>query len=183
MLDYIKSLFQLILSPGRGWEDIARAKYDPRRLATSCLYKLIAVAAVSVFCQWLWEPDMTFIRLLMLAIITFVMFFAGYFIGIFGLSIIMPHFSAGSVVDNKIHIFVNYSIGLLVLIQLFNNLMPINVPLIYFLPLYVAVVQWKGSAYMQVPESYAGRFVLLAAPLVILPPYLIKGFFNFILPS
>ncbi len=182
MLEYLKAIFQLILSPGRGWEDVARTNADPRHLASAGLYPMIGIAAVSQFAKAIWDPSISLVYLLELAIITFVMFFAGYFIGIFFMSIVMPELGAGSSSDKRVHTFVNYTIGMLAIISIINNVLPIDVPLVYFLPLYVAVIQWKGNRYMQVSDAFAGRLVLLSAPLVILPPYLIYAAFKYILP-
>lgn len=181
MLIYLRALFQLILSPGRGWEDIAQEDIDPRKLAATGLYPMIAIAALTELVKAFWNSDYGVMELIAQPIITFVMYFTGYFIGIFFMSIIMPELSAGSNVDKRMHTFVNYSMGLLTVIEIINNMLPIDVPLVYFFPLYVAVIQWKGNRYMQVSDAYAGRFVLLTAPLVLLPPYLIGATFHFIL--
>ena len=49
MLLYIKHLFQLIISPGRGWEDIGHADSDPRRLLLNGLLPWLAVVALTSF--------------------------------------------------------------------------------------------------------------------------------------
>lgn len=180
-LSYLKSLFQLILSPGSGWEDISRAGDDPRALANKGLYPLITVAALSVYLKGLWESDMTFLTLTIDAIVTFVMFFAAYFIGVFFVSMIVAEKSQGTGMEKRVHSFVNFSIGLLTVMQIISNAMPIELPLIYFFPLYVAVIQWKANVYMKVPDAAAGSFVVWASPAVLLPPYLLYGLFKMIL--
>ncbi|MCH5246331.1 MAG: hypothetical protein J1E84_07695 [Muribaculaceae bacterium] len=177
-LHYLKSLFQLILSPGSGWEDIRHADNDPRSIANVGLYPLIALAALSVFVNQFWDGDITFLSSTIGAIVTFVMFFAAYFIGIFLVSLIVAEFSDGANMDKRVHTFVNYSIGLLTLMQIISNLIPIELPLIYFFPLYVAVIQWKANDYLKIPYSKAGKFVLFTAPAVLLPPYLLYMLFN-----
>lgn len=46
MRRYLKYLFQLILSPGNGWEDIAIADDNPQSIASRGFYPLIAIAAL-----------------------------------------------------------------------------------------------------------------------------------------
>ena len=41
MLKFIKNIFQLILSPGNGWEDISHDSEDPKSLAANGLYPII----------------------------------------------------------------------------------------------------------------------------------------------
>lgn len=51
MKRYLKHLFQLILSPGNGWEDIDKADVPTRDIAVDGYYPLIALTAASVFMQ------------------------------------------------------------------------------------------------------------------------------------
>ncbi|MCH5347068.1 MAG: hypothetical protein J1E63_08155 [Muribaculaceae bacterium] len=143
---------------------------------------LILIAAVTEYVKWIWDDEVTFASLTIDAIVTYVTYFASYFIGIFFMSLVMNEFSAGASFDKRVHTFVNYSIGLLTLICVVSNFLPIDFPLLYYLPLYIIIIQWKANKYMQVPDSHAGWFVLLAAPSVLLPPFLLMFLFNYIVP-
>ena len=61
MKRYIQNLFQLILSPGNGWEDIAKGNDNPDSLAARGFYPLIAVVGLSVFFEMLYKSDCTFV--------------------------------------------------------------------------------------------------------------------------
>ena len=52
MLEYLKYLVQLLLSPARGWEDISAKSPDPEEMTRKGLYPLIGIAAVSEFCAF-----------------------------------------------------------------------------------------------------------------------------------
>ncbi len=70
MRRYLKYLFQLILSPGNGWEDIAIADDNPQSIASRGFYPLIAIAALSVFMQGVYHHA-EFLVLFMRMIVTF----------------------------------------------------------------------------------------------------------------
>ena len=46
MLKFLKNIFQLILSPGNGWEDISHDGEDPKVLAAKGLYPIIGFASI-----------------------------------------------------------------------------------------------------------------------------------------
>lgn len=76
-----------------------------------------------------------------------------------------------------------YSLGLLSLISLLVNCLPITTVVLFFLPIYVAIIMWKGTTYMEVAHGSEGQFMLVAIPGVIVPPYLIYFLFSLIIPS
>ena len=81
------NMFQLILSPGNGWEDIDSANENPRKIAKSGYYPLIAVTAASVFIQGIYHQYIPFIVLFLRMFVTFLVYFIAYFFGTFILSI------------------------------------------------------------------------------------------------
>lgn len=176
---YLKSLIQLLLSPSRGWEDAWHDGVEPRDLAMGGLYPLIALAAVTELIAPLWNPDVTWLTAVLHVVVTFIMFFAGYFIGIFVLSMRLPGMTVtGRINELTLHSFANFSTGLLALICLADNLVPMDLPFMSLLPLYVIVVQWRGARYMRVEPDMRTRFMLTAAASIVLPVYAIGFLFN-----
>lgn len=178
---YLKYLFQLILSPAHGWEDIAEAAMHPGIIAARGFYPLTAFAALTVFARKFTHRMIGLEELLTDAIVTFVMFFLGYFIAAFVLSVGIGSVIPGNPGDRRCHTFALYSTGLLELIAIIGNLVPITLPITWFLPVYVAGVMWQGAHYLDIDRSNAGRFMLLAVPGVLLPPYLLSFLFNMLL--
>lgn len=183
MLGYLKSLFQLSLSPARGWEDIAADSVDPRELASHGLYPLIALAAASEFLALIYDSEATIVSTLQQAIATFIIYFVGYFIGAWALSMALPSMAYKTVSERKILTFANYSSGLLTVIAIAANAIHGLVTLIYFLPIYVMIIQWKGMRYLCVDEPETWKFILLMICGLILPPYLLGMLFHLIIPS
>ncbi len=183
MKRYIQNLFQLILSPGNGWEDIAKGNDNPDSLAARGFYPLIAVVGLSVFFEMLYKSDSTFIGQFLKGIVEFMMFFVSYFIGTFVLSLFISSSVGGKVNEKRNKMFVLYSLGLLSFISILVNCLPVTTVVLFFLPIYVAIIMWKGTAYMGVVPGKEGEFMLIAIPGIIIPPYILLFLFSLLLPS
>lgn len=181
MKEFLKSLLQLILSPRNGWEDIEKAAVRPSQLLGRGLFPLMALAAVSVFAQALFLHHVVFMKLFMRMIITFVVYFISYFFSTFVLSLTpLVAESTEPDEDERAQTFTIYTLGLLSLISIVVNLLPVTPLVLFFLPCYVALVQWKGCAYMRIPEGKQGLFMTVAIPGVLLPPYIFYFVFSII---
>lgn len=180
---YLKYLLQLILSPVHGWEDIGAAPQSQGEVASRGFYPLSAITALSVFAGKIFHPLRTLQELLIEAIITFVMFFLGYFFATFVLSTCIGPVVPGHTDERRCQLFSLYVMGMLELIAIIGNIVPITLAITWFLPVYVAVVMWKGAEFAGVKRENSGRFMLLAVPGVLLPPYILKLVFSIILKS
>lgn len=47
MLEFLKNILQLILSPGNGWEDLSHSKTEPETMLSKGLYPLLGVMALT----------------------------------------------------------------------------------------------------------------------------------------
>lgn len=183
MLKYLKHLFQLILSPGHGWEDISASRIDSRALASAGFYPLTALTALTEFVARFYHDSLTVSQLLMNAITTFVMFFIGYFISTFAISFFMAGVTDGDVSEQRNHTFVLYVLGLLELLMIVQNCVPVPMAIIFFLPVYVVIIMWKASRYLRIASGMTDRFVAGSVAGVLAPPYLLMLLMNIVLPS
>lgn len=179
-------MFQLILSPHNGWEDIENAtladssRLNPSRLAAEGFYPLIAIAAASVYSQALFKHHVIFLTLFMRMIITFVVYFISYFFSSFVFSVAVEPMIQGEYDEQRCQIFTLFTLGMLALITIIINCLPITPLVLFFLPCYVALVQWKGCEYMRVRPDRIGHFMTLAILGVLLPPYILYFVFSLI---
>ncbi|MDE5919362.1 MAG: hypothetical protein K2H05_07625, partial [Duncaniella sp.] len=150
MSKYLKYLFQLILSPGHGWEDIETSGISASRVASAGYYPLIAVTAVSVFVQSFYHSHEHFLKLFMDMIVTFAVYFVSYFFATFMLSLFVEPMLSGKYDEDKCHIFSLFSLGLLAVANIIVNCLPVGFAELFFLPIYVALIQWKGATYMEI---------------------------------
>lgn len=183
MLRFLKYLFLLIISPSNAWEDISCAGTEPRQLASDGFYPLLGVASVTTFCQLFYNHDLTIAVALQNAIITFVQYFVAYFLANYLLSITLPKCVEGEINDKRLSTFLIYNLSLLTLISIVENITPIELSLVQFLPIIVAVVIWKGCRYMAVVEQETGRFMILSILTVIGLPMLLGYLLHLIVPS
>lgn len=181
-MDYfLKYLFQLILSPKNGWEDIEKADLEPSRLLRRGYYPLIALAAASVFVQALFYPGLETMDLFVRMVEWFVVYFVGFFFGVFALSLFLEPMTTGGYDDTRVHTFVLYTLGLEAVINIVFLCLPVSPLVLFFLPCYVALVQWKGVGYMRVLPEKVGNFMILSIFGVLLPPYLFYYIFSSII--
>ena len=176
-------MFQLILSPAKGWVDIAREGEPVSLLASEGFYPFLGLTSLTVFIQRIYHVDLTVGVMLERAIVTFMMYFAAYFIGVAVLSGLWYKGRGDSVEQKHTHTFVIYTLGLLALINIIANCIPVELSVTFFLPIYVAIIMWKADRYMGVEPHDTGRFMLISIPGVLAPPYILNFLFNLIIPG
>lgn len=53
--------------------------------------------------------------------------------------------------------------------------------MLFFLPFYVALIEWKGCTYMGVKSERIGIFMIIAILGVLMPPYLFYFLFSLVI--
>jgi hypothetical protein len=184
MLKFLGLLIQLIISPAKGWEDIAAVGSEPRKICADGFYPLLGIAACSVFIQMLYPLSASLVAYIQQAIITFAKFFISYFLSSYIFS-----FSLKKIVDGadpnekKYNTFIIYNISLLALITIIANSLPMEHPIVQFLPVYVLFVMWMGGRYLVIKSGCELKFIVLSAVAILLPPAILGYLFNLILPQ
>ncbi len=175
MLRFLKQMLQLILSPARGWEDIASSPSQRHEALRRGLMPLIAIAALSVFCRAFYMIHPDFRHLIPIAVVCFLQYFLTYYLSLALLMSYLPRITgSGGVNEQKLSEFLCFSIGMMVMIGIIDNLLPMTLTLVEFLPLYVAVVMYKGHVFMEISNEGIGRFIGASVFSVIVPIYLIE---------
>lgn len=181
MLLYIKNLVQLILSPSKGWEDVSASLESTDNLLRRSFYPLAALAAASEFVRLFYPGNGGFLTQLELAIALFGAFFVAYFIARIILVRYLAPYINGDVNIVKISNFVIYGLGLLLFIEVVENILPTDLTLVKFLPLFVALVLYRANAYLSVTQGYELRFLCIAAGAVIVVPVLLFSLLELII--
>lgn len=183
MLRFLKYLFQLIISPTNGWEDISCAGTEPRQLASDGFYPLLGIASATAFLRLLYNPALTLGGVLQDAIVIFAQYFVSFFLANYLMSVLLPPCIEGEINEKRVSTFLIYNLSLLALITVIENVTPIELSLVQFLPIIVVVVIWKGCRYMAVSERQTGRFMLISILSVIGLPLLLGYFFHLLAPA
>lgn len=181
---FLKNMLQLVLAPIRGWEDIAMDDVDDELPVAPSFYALCAIVSLSWLLQKVYHPEMGWDRVIELIIVTFAVFFLSFFVGNFIISVALESLARhGDVTDRRTRLFVMFGVALLAFVMLLANLLPAPTPVLWFIPVYIVVVLWKGAAFVNVPPQKAGIFTLISFIAVLLPAMLLGWLFKILLLS
>ncbi len=179
MLHFLKLMLQLVLSPLRGWEDVAISAGSPRHTLTHGLIPLAALAAITAFSGLFYDIKPSVGLIIIQAVISFVKYLAAYFIAVAALTTALPSIAIEGFMDRaRVEIFCAYSVGLMAMMGILQNLLPMELSLLQFLPLYYIIVMCIGRTYLDVDEKKIFRFVIVDIISIILPVYLIDYILN-----
>lgn len=179
---FFKLLFQLILSPSQGWQDVSHDAVEPRRLASSGFYPLIALAAVVFFLQGIYHPGLlSFGMMFQEAIVIFVQYFLSYYFAQFVFSCFIHRYVMTDPSEKHNCTYILFGLSLLALASLVENCLPIYLPVRQFFSIYIAIVLWRGVRYMAVYPEKVGHFMLMSIGAILLPPFIINFLFNIII--
>lgn len=170
MAQYLKNLLQLVLLPFRGWEDVSASMSDPELLLRKGYYPLLGFAALTEFVRMFYHGHGGFLTVLELAIALFGSFFVAFFLAKVILNHYLTPYIDGEVNQTKVATFIIYGLGLLLMIEIIDNLLPTSLTLIKFLPLFVALILYNGSGYLSVKQGCELRFLLVVTLGVIAVP-------------
>ncbi len=183
MATFIQHLLQLALSPSRGWEDVSARMTSPARLVSAGMMPVVWAAAAA----WLLQPlysgsDVGWGGAVVMAMATVASYVVTYYV----LGQLFQTF-AGKLTDTgepSAHKFVTveaYVLGLLAACQTLVNALPWRMELLYILPAGVSLVLWKAERYLGIKEENTVKYYAYGCCLLVIPPYLIQGFFKLLI--
>lgn len=182
MFVFLKYLIQLVLSPVHGWEDLQDAHPEAGVLLRKGLLPLLGVTAASEFCRLIWGADASLGSVAVRALVDF----GAYFVSVYLARLILDSYmdrAAGVHIDReRSNVLAVMGVGLMVLIQLIDNLCPWNLILLRFLPLYAVLVVYKAAPYLGVPSARDINFLALATVATVVTPLALYYLFFLIIP-
>lgn len=170
MTRYLKNIAQLVLAPVKGWEDVSASMSDPDTLLRKLYFPLLFVASLTEFVRLIYHNSGGFLTVLELAIAMFGSFFVSFFIARIVLSHYTTLYITGEANNIRVATFVIYGQALLLFIEIIDNLIPTDLTLVKFLPLFVALILYRGIPYMSVNPNSEFRFLCIATLAVIVVP-------------
>lgn len=180
MASFFQNLVQLVLSPARGWEDISAQMTPPSRLASAGMMPIAWAAGAAWLLQPLYISSGTgWGAAAVMALATVASYVVTlHVLGPFFLSAAGALTDAGEGSPHKFATVQAYVLALLAACQTLVNALPWHMELLYILPAGVSLVLWKAERYLGIREENTIKFYAWGCVLVILPPYLIQGFFH-----
>lgn len=172
--NFLLGLIQIILNPAQGWLDADRDGCYFRQLLVKGLFPFLILVSLSALMGVVYR-----IMPLTEAIIKGVLDLSGYFVSVY----ICEYFLEWAMNkwvqpkknnSNNRMTFVLYTIGAMAFITLLNNIFPVDLALLSFLPLYILYIIWWGKDYMGVPQERNTQYMAVTICTLFLPPYILS---------
>lgn len=179
-LYYLRDMMQLILSPSKGWEDIALDNYDAKKLLKSGLIPLILISSIGVWINVFLDVESSVWVAFQQMTVCFIKYLATFYLANFVFTLYLPICIDGELSLQNCQTFICYGVGLLAFINLIQNIVPVEIALLYILPVYVLYILWRGLHYMNIGFHGVGTFILMIFFAILMPAYLIQYLFNLI---
>ncbi len=195
ILVFLRNMFQLVVAPARGWEDLeveqhGRTAQAEEELASfnylHCFLPIIAVCSLSWFVRLLYGYSGGVLGCVQGAVVMFVSLFLGAQVSIWLMGFVMPRLmeedprqpSSASWNRGRMLDMICYSITFIGLVLMLTNLIKVRIALLEFLPFYVVFIIWKGWRYIGIREQNLGLFMITACLSIIGSVYLISFLLN-----
>lgn len=182
MLSFLKYLIQLVLSPRNGWQDLDAENPDPAVLFRRGLLPLLFVTAATEFCALYHTHVPPLSTVIIRAIVDFGAYFIGYFIAKLVFDTYLPRFIHSEPDQRRSDTVAVMAVGLMVAIQLIDNVVPWNLIVLRFLPLYAILVLYRADSFMHIPARSELTFLVLTTLATVVAPLAIYYLFYFLLP-
>ncbi len=187
MGQFLKLLFQIILSPTRGWEDVDEALLDRRLNVRSCYLSgflpLIIIVSMAAFVGMLYTGGPDFLSALARCIIDFISLFLAYHLSIYIISSLMPKFIDPEYEDygrdqRRLALTSMMSVAFVSLVFLVGNLIKVRLAFLDFVPLYAVLIIWKGCRFMGVSPRQEGLYMIVSSAAILGSVYLLSLVFS-----
>ena len=173
MWPFAKNLFQLILAPARGWEDISATDSSFENLVRKGYIPLVIIAALSEFIPLAYVGTLTFLEALESCIAIGGGLFASLFAARLLLDVTLKRYIDPDLSDAKIANLALYLLGLDCYYRIFANILPASLTFLSFLPLISIVVLFKSTTYMGIGEDRAINYLIITFTGVVALPLII----------
>lgn len=170
---FLKHLFQLLLAPSRGWEDVSASGVAYDALLRRGYFPLVVVTGASEFVQLVYSTTLTFVGALESAVAVGGGLFASLYAARLYMDMLLPRLINEKINLVKANVLTTYMLGLDCLYRIFSNLLPASLTFLSFLPLLSVLVLFKSMAYMGVDEERTINYLALAVGGVVILPLVI----------
>ncbi len=180
---YLRDALQLLLSPKRGWEDVSYDDFNMKSLLICGFIPWIAIVSCSELIRFAYLENCLWIPLIASVLCTFLKYFISYFIAGFAFSVYVPSITHGAGEEQIDNTVIIYGLGVLALLDLVKNCLPVDLAFLNFYPLYVLYILWRSERYIKVLPGERVGYVLLCLFGVVLQPIMYGILFSFIIPN
>lgn len=173
-MSFTKNIVLLLLSPKNGWKEIKHYNTPAKLMLSKVVYPLIALLSLSAFAGLIYNPELSISDGIQQAIIEFSKYFFAYLLVNYLMTGFFPKVVSNKTSANKVSIFLQYNLVVLIIINIINNLLPIPFTYLNILYLYIFFVAWKADDFLEIVESKDKKFLVISAALLLFIPVSIK---------
>lgn len=180
----IITVLRLIIAPKSTWNTIFKRQEPINLVERNLFYPLIGILAVSSFMIIVYE-DISLSAIIREAIINFITYFIGYIICAFCLSLLLPKIQEEnkSASDQKIKTLILYNMSFVVIINIIQNMLPTEMILLSFLPLYMLFMLSNCTEIFSIKKDLTPYFTFGAFIIIFIIPLLLNSFLNYVMPQ
>lgn len=176
MLTFLRNLLQLILSPIHAWNDISKEDEQPEIILSKGLYPLMAIMLITAILNGFFAVGkFDLVLRLQIALSQFIALFVALYAGRTVLESMLPKYNESGEKDPigawTVAIYIT---GIMTVIQIVENLIPVELIVIKFLPIFAALILWKANEYLDLETEHTGYFMAIAIGALIGPVILIN---------
>lgn len=182
MLDLLKNLIQLILSPGNGWADLGKNKVNPETLQTKGLYPLLGVMAMTEFLALIYHHGISFGLVLTCALAALGAYFVTIYIGRLIFEVTLPGITSGYDREKGLMTII-MGVGLMAFIKIIDNCMPWKSVVLNLLPLYAVLVLYRAHQYLGIRPGAELRYLGISAVALVVVPIVIYSVLVLLYPA
>lgn len=175
MKHYLIYLLQLLLSPDAGWKDLEKASPNPDILMRKGFYPLLIVTALTELLPVIYGHS-GIGKALLCAVAVAGAYFVAVFVAKLMFETYYPRTAGVQADDVRSSVFSLCAVGLMLLFQIIENVLPWNLLVLKLLPVYAIVVMSRGMKYLGVPAHSEVAVTMAAAGAVVLVPLVIYYF-------
>lgn len=188
MLDYLRHLIELLLSPTKGWEDLSASQADVAVTTRRGFYPLLIVSALTEFCGLFYNKGLGVGEVCIRALIDF----GAYFVSLYAARMLFGFYENRAMVSGeasqpdsgeskRVDLLILMALGEMLLIQIAGNIVQAEVTVFKFLPIYVVLILCKALKFLNVPAAKAGAFIVLSTVATVIVPLTIYYLLSLIL--
>lgn len=184
-MKFLGYILHLIIKPSGGWERIGERNYPSTEWLRTGFFPMLAILAISGFAKVFYGGNFTLSNALQYSIMEVVSYFAGLFISREILIWIATHKitdkEAEAELAEKISIFSILCMGILVLIEIVKNFVPIESTFFALLPFCIIIPISYSAYYFHNEVTDRPSFNIIAWVFFLATTMVIYGIFDFLL--
>lgn len=169
------------MSPGRGWEAVEAENYAPSQLLEKGFFPLLAVVGITAFGHNMYRwSTFSVAGALQSALGQFMVLFLGLYVARALFDGYLWRVADATADTRRMHTVCIYTLSVLGVIMILENICPISFAVLWFLRAFVALVAWQAREYLGVSKFKEGPYILFAIAALVVCPVLIGLVFGWL---